>query len=218
MLITTAIELLVTTSTCDSPSQAAHRQGLLQYQGSAGDLQYPLAPICLCAVSHGSSRILQAHALPLQVLPRASPGFHPIPRISPRPKDSMETCACASEMESRLHRHNNQCSSCFGGDLTQSRDLLIVLQRCVIWPRYNVQLKRFSARQRSQHHARHRLHHGYNLSLITFFFFPTTNVSSPMAIASPPSSSSPAKLSPIARRASVTTIKRKANLCFAHLS
>jgi hypothetical protein len=65
--------------------------------------------------------------------------------------------------------------------------LLVVLQRCIIGTRHNIQLKCFSASQASPLSHSHQNHDQYrhHLSLMTFFFLPTTKVSSPMAMAIP---------------------------------
>jgi flagellar basal body-associated protein FliL len=65
--------------------------------------------------------------------------------------------------------------------------LFVVLQSCIFGTRDNIQLKCFSASQASPLSHRHQNHDQYwhHLSLMTFFFLPTTNVSSPMAMAIP---------------------------------
>ena len=68
-----------------------------------------------------------------------------------------------------------------------SLHLFVVLQSCIFGTRDNIQLKCFSASQASPLSHSHQNHDQYrhHLSLMTFFFLPTTKVSSPMAMAIP---------------------------------
>lgn len=99
-----------------------------------------------CLASHYSHICLQAHAFPLNVWPSASPGFHPIPRIIPRPNDSMDTCVQYHQYQfiTASSSSFSKSSALLPGVITP-RDLFVVFQRRIIRSRHNIHLEGFSA-------------------------------------------------------------------------